>query len=442
MIDERKTFRLEQHGLNAEEFREGVVCRGTVFPWKREFLSVYTGSRCWGHTVTVPAGSYACAGGFPPRVPGYHETPCEYVLDDPDMYLSVIRVVQTDPLQLECVEYITVEEGDDTPGFPSLEETLSWHEEGDGVWVDGCPEGQKTILIPPTLNGRPVVRLALDRTALGGMCRTLIISKEIKEVVLDFENAPNLKRLDFPPTGRLLSSPNGISRTVWFSRHSGQPVYLGDYYCGTPGGGIYGGGELRIADGTTAIADGADFHCYWRRIVMPDGVETIGRCAFSDARCLEELQLPPSIREIGDSAFQYCPQLKGLTPPPNREHPPRRWGEAAASGTCRAYPASGPICAGGNRYPDISALTAQRETHGLYRDGHGNPVQKITVENPDRNGDRSGVEEVTCWYVLSPDGLSEITFDPVCRVWFVREGISPEGLPPAVLARLDDSMLR
>lgn len=440
MINENKTFRLERHNLVAEEFREGIVCRGTVFPWKREYLSVYTGPRCWGHTIAVPAGSYTCTGGFRPRDPSYCEVPCEYVLDDPDMCLSVIRVVQTDPLQLECVEYITVEEGDNDPGFPSLEETLLWHEEEGGICIDGCREGKQTVLIPPVVNGKPVVRLTLDKTALGGMCRTLIISKEIKEVFLDFENAPHIKRLDFPPTGRLTASPNGISRTVWFNRHGSQPVYLGYYYCGTPGRGICGDGLLRIADGTTNIADGADFHCYWRRIILPDSVETIGRCAFSDARCLEEVRFLGALPEFEDSALQYCPRLKGLTPPPSKRHPPRSWGGAESSGTCSAYPASGPICAGGNRYSDIKELTAGGSSGELHRDTYGNPVQKITVENPNRNGDRSGVEELTFWYVKTSGGLSEITFEPVCRVWFVRDGITPETLPPVILARMDSSM--
>lgn len=437
MIETRKTYHLSHHRLCVEEFKHGILCNGIAFLWRRKHLFVYTGPRCWGHTVSVPAGSYTSTFGCSSRDPEYSEEPRQYVLDDPGMYLSVIRVLQTDPLQLECIEYVVLEEGDDPVPLSPEKELLCRTEDG-GVCIDGCREDLETILIPAAIGGQPVVRLDLGKDALTGNCRALIISEGVQEVSLDLENARRLSRLEFPASARLISSPRGISGTNWFRRRNNEPVYLGGYYCGTPGGGCGGKTELVIADGTVAVAEGADFHCYWHRIVMPDSVRTIGRCAFSDARCLEELRLPAAVQEVGDSAFQYCPRLKNSSPPPSISHPPRRWGHQSALGPLCAYPAVGPIFAAGRSYPNIGAVTARQKANGLFCDRYGNTVQKITVENPNRNGDRSEIEEVFYWYLRGPEGLTEILFDEVCQVYFVRDGLSECDLPPVLLEQLAD----
>lgn len=424
MYGVKKLFCLSRHGLICECLGKGVLCGGVVFPWKRSYISVYTGSRCWGHTISVPAGSYTRTSQLLNKDPEYNEIPWEFTLDDPGMYLSVIRVVGTDPLQLECVEYITVEEGDD-PVYRSLEEELHWHMEKDGICIGGCREDLETILIPAKIGGRPVVRVRLGKDSLTGYCRSLIISEGVTEASLDFGNAPGMKRLDFPASARLLSSPCDIAQTRWFHSKGAVPVYLGGYYCGTPGGGAGGETELVIAEGTVAVADGADFHCYWQRIVVPDSVRTIGRSAFADARCLEELSLPTKLEKLGESAFCFAPRLNGggLSP-----------------GSLRAYPEDGAICAGGIRYRGMEEIVAWRDPAGLYRDRYGNAVQKMVLDNPRRCGEREKFETVTYWYLRGPKGLAEIYHDELCRVCFVWDGITMIDLPVERLTLLDKAL--
>lgn len=47
-----------------------------------------------------------------------------------------------------------------------------------------------------------------------------------------------------------------------------------------------------------------------RKVVLPEGIEKIGRGVFEDCSKLEEIYLPDSIRYIGEGAFANCESLK------------------------------------------------------------------------------------------------------------------------------------
>lgn len=47
-----------------------------------------------------------------------------------------------------------------------------------------------------------------------------------------------------------------------------------------------------------------------RKVVIPDGVSVIRRCAFSENDMLEEVEIPDSVREIRACAFSDCKNLK------------------------------------------------------------------------------------------------------------------------------------
>lgn len=155
-------------------------------------------------------------------------------------------------------------------------------------------------------------RLCLGPDILTADCHGLIVSGEVEELALDLSAAVGLQQLELPDSVRLVSSPKGVEKTPWFRRQRGNAVYLGGYYCGTPG---VPGGELVIREGTAAVACGADFHCRWRRIVLPESLKRIDRLAFADAPELEELHLPEGLEYIGDFAFQACPKLAELRLP-------------------------------------------------------------------------------------------------------------------------------
>lgn len=365
--------------------------------------------------------------------------------------------------------------------LPASEQEWSFYPVDGGLCINGYSGDPEVLTVPPAIGGLPVLRLCLDCAALTGDCRTLVIPEGIEEVSLDLSAARGLKRLVFPSSAHLIASPIGLDKTPWFRSHGPKAVYLGGYYCGTPGGGCGTGTELVIRPGTAAVAYGADFHCFWRSIVMPDSVKTIGQLAFGDARCLEKLRLPAFVERIGDFAFQFCPRLGELWLPDSICHATAPFmlctglrevsmAEGCpiktkfsfcsrlvyrSGGKCRvetrgiiptpilgqlyACPARGPILAAGRSYPDMGSVTALRRENGLCTDCFGNSVQEITEEPPCDSG--SGEAAVRRWYMHGPNGLTEISYDALCRVYMVWDGIPENALPPELRARLSGTPL-
>ena len=54
-----------------------------------------------------------------------------------------------------------------------------------------------------------------------------------------------------------------------------------------------------------------------RKIVLPEGFETIGYAAFQDNEMLEEIVMPETITHICDDAFKNCTKLKEVHVPPS-----------------------------------------------------------------------------------------------------------------------------
>ena len=296
----KNCFELRQHGLICEALRKAVLCKGTVYPWKYEYVRVFTGPRSWGHEVCLPAGSYLMERGEAV----YLEKDLICNLDDPGDIIDSIAVTEAG---LECVRRIAAEEGD-TIVWRSLEDELRWREVPGGVCVVGCYAAE-TVAIPSRVGGRDVVRVELGADSLTEICRELVISEGIAEADIDLSAAPGLARLEIPSSSRLDAAPLGYELTNWYRRQKTGPVYLCGWYLGTPGGiDALGSDELAIEPGTVAVARGADFRCPWKSITVPDSVKSIGRVAFAAAPELERLVLPPDI-EIGEYAFEYSPKL-------------------------------------------------------------------------------------------------------------------------------------
>ena len=54
---------------------------------------------------------------------------------------------------------------------------------------------------------------------------------------------------------------------------------------------------------------------YIKRIIIGDGITTIGGNAFSYCRALTSVTIPNSVTKIGSSAFTYCSALTSVTIP-------------------------------------------------------------------------------------------------------------------------------
>lgn len=421
--------RLRGHGLDYEEFTQGLACGGRAFTWKRRYLSL-GGAEGGALVIRAPAGSYARLGGAGEF--RYSSRTRAFRLDAPDLRLCVVRVLGTSPLELDCREFRTVLEGD-SYSESSPEDELGRREADGGLCIDSCGWAG-AVLIPAELDGKPVRRLSLGPDSLASGCRALIISEGIAEVSLDFANAKELTRLDFPGSARLVSSPTGIQQTNWFRRRPwGEPVYLGGWYCGTPGGGAGGEGVLKLREGTRGVAREADFHSWWRSISIPDSVEYIGGCAFASSCCLEELRLPRRC-DMGKYAFIHAPRLNAKE----------------KRGRIRAFPERGPITVCGRVYRDTSELCSGCEGWDVW----GYPVRYFRLDDPNSpysperrsswyihllsgerlelelpgwssGGDRLGTRCLHLWYFAGPDGLAEVFNDPMLGIVLVTEGLSP-----------------
>lgn len=53
------------------------------------------------------------------------------------------------------------------------------------------------------------------------------------------------------------------------------------------------------------------------QIVVPEGTEVIGSCAFSDCKALNNVVLPSTVTAIGGEAFSFCPKLRYIELPEN-----------------------------------------------------------------------------------------------------------------------------
>ena len=79
-----------------------------------------------------------------------------------------------------------------------------------------------------------------------------------------------------------------------------------------------GTGELTIS-GTGPMADTpdgwADYKGVIRKVIIEDGVTSIGKKAFNNCQILETIEIPASVQSIGEGAFSDCLKLYGVVLP-------------------------------------------------------------------------------------------------------------------------------
>ena len=75
-------------------------------------------------------------------------------------------------------------------------------------------------------------------------------------------------------------------------------------------------GEVTIPDGVTSIGACAFYNCTGlTSINIPDGVTRIGSSAFFECAELTSIKIPSSVTSIGDLAFSACNKLPEITVP-------------------------------------------------------------------------------------------------------------------------------
>ena len=85
---------------------------------------------------------------------------------------------------------------------------------------------------------------------------------------------------------------------------------------------VIGNQFYKVIDQMLLSADGTQVIAYWgenSEVTIPEGVQSIGDCAFEYCNSLISLTLPSSLQSIGDSAFWGCKSLSTLYIPAGTE---------------------------------------------------------------------------------------------------------------------------
>ena len=144
------------------------------------------------------------------------------------------------------------------------------------------------VVIPDTLNGKPVKILAIGSLQHDHNMVSVWIPASVTRIDNSaFYNLKNLKTVTFAP-GSQLETINGS-----FS-DSGVTT-------------------IELPDSLKTIGKGTFMHCHGlKSVTIPSGVETIGENAFYNCRCLETISIPASVTSIGESVFGLCSNLKTI----------------------------------------------------------------------------------------------------------------------------------
>jgi len=303
-----------QRDFAIEDFTDAIVCEGYVFLRDRVEHPINTDpGQCWGAYVDYPAGCFVNG--------EIQERGGSFCIDDPGDEHVITEIVSLEPLRIKTTRHIGVSYpayGEERPPYQSRHvaeldrsfipaSTVDIHPY---ALVENFHGAEHTVLIPAHYNGMDTYHVDLSDADLSNV-ETLIISKGIAELAIEFSKAKKLRRLQIPDDVHLICPLDNISYTPWFKAQRPEPIYISDCYCGTPGGGS-GQQSLIIPEGITSVAAGADFHSYWHSIKTPESLRSIGRMAFCTCHCLEELNFSEGLYSLGKEAFINLPRLKSL----------------------------------------------------------------------------------------------------------------------------------
>lgn len=145
-----------------------------------------------------------------------------------------------------------------------------------------------------------------------------------------FENCMSLTDITFSNNTKIYGG-NVVNGTPWYDNQPEGAVYTGAVLYKVKGN-LPENTEFIVREGTIGIAEYAfctesmnDYgYCTsgdlgLTKVILPDGIEYIGQCAFEKCSNLTEINLPDSLYQISNSAFYGCEKLNNVTLPEGLE---------------------------------------------------------------------------------------------------------------------------
>ena len=150
----------------------------------------------------------------------------------------------------------------------------------------------KTLVIPDEFNGLPVTKIKRLAVSAADTLETIVIGKNISEIDdWGITGCLHLKRFEVDPENTSFCAVDG----VLFTKDMKTLVY-------------YPNANTAVYAAGGALEKKADY-------VIPDGVETISKCAFYKCYALQSVTLPDSVKVIGERAFHKCENLQSVNFP-------------------------------------------------------------------------------------------------------------------------------
>lgn len=140
-----------------------------------------------------------------------------------------------------------------------------------------------------------------------------------------FENCKSLTDITFSDNTRAYGS-NVVYGTLWYDEQPDGIIYTGSVLYKVKGT-LPENSEIIVKDGTIGVAEyafcteindygygvGGDKNLV--SVVLPDGIEYIGQCAFNGCTSLISINLPDSLSDISNSTFSDCEKLNNIILP-------------------------------------------------------------------------------------------------------------------------------
>ena len=167
-------------------------------------------------------------------------------------------------------------------------------------------DGKETdVTIPASFDGSPVTAIASYAFYENSTLTGVTIPEGVTKIgAYAFEYCDSLESVTLPQSLKMVESSAFAGCTAL------RGVYITDVaaWCAV----FFGGTQTN----PTSFAHGLYLNgTLVRRLVIPEGVTSVGGCAFENCSSIESVSLPKSLKEIGTCAFMGCTSLSSVNIP-------------------------------------------------------------------------------------------------------------------------------